>query len=145
MSLPEQIQKIKGFFSFYEAYLGTILHILLLLGIGSGGYYIGLESQKTGLLREDSGVTVFAPTSEALPTGRLNLNIDAESGTPPEGMAKEGRSTGTFVASSKGTKYHRIDCSSAKTIKEENRVYFDSEEAARKAGYGPAGNCPGLE
>lgn len=142
MSLPEQIQKIKGFFRFYDGYVGTTLHILLLLGIGFGGYFIGLESQKAGLHSQNPGIAVFAPASESLPMGRLA--VDGES-SALDVTAKEGRSAGAFVASSKGTKYHRIDCSGAKTIKEENRIYFDSPQAAQKAGYSPAGNCPGLE
>lgn len=42
---------------------------------------------------------------------------------------------GGFVASKQGKKYFPMDCGSAKTIKEENRVYFSSEEEAKQAGY----------
>ncbi|MFM2381669.1 MAG: hypothetical protein RLZZ76_436 [Candidatus Parcubacteria bacterium] len=49
-----------------------------------------------------------------------------------------------YVASKKGTKYHLLWCSGAKTIKEENKLYFGSKEEAEKAGYGPASNCKGI-
>ena len=49
-----------------------------------------------------------------------------------------------IVASKKGSKYHLEDCSGAKRIKEENKIWFNSEKEARKAGYEPAANCPGL-
>jgi len=45
------------------------------------------------------------------------------------------------VASSGGTKYHRLDCSGADSIKEDNKIYFNSIELAKAAGYTPAANC----
>ncbi|HYF29320.1 MAG TPA: Ada metal-binding domain-containing protein [Candidatus Paceibacterota bacterium] len=52
--------------------------------------------------------------------------------------------SGTYVASKSGTKYHLPSCSGAKRIKEENKVWFATKEAAEAAGYAPAANCPGL-
>lgn len=52
---------------------------------------------------------------------------------------------GKVVASSKSDKYHLPDCPGAKQISEQNKIWFDSIEAAEKAGYNPAGNCPGLQ
>lgn len=52
--------------------------------------------------------------------------------------------TGQYVASKSGTKYHLLTCSGAKQIKEENKIFFDSKEAAQKAGYTPAANCKGI-
>lgn len=51
---------------------------------------------------------------------------------------------GNFVASSKGSAYHLPNCPGAKHIREENRLWFETAEDARAAGYRPAGNCPGL-
>jgi len=45
------------------------------------------------------------------------------------------------VASSGGTKYHRLDCSGADSIQEDNKIYFDSIDLAQAAGYTPAANC----
>jgi len=52
---------------------------------------------------------------------------------------------GKLVASRKGSKYHYPWCSGARTMSETNKVWFGSEEAAKKAGYTPAGNCKGLK
>ena len=52
---------------------------------------------------------------------------------------------GEIVASRKGSKYHFPWCSGALTMKESNKIWFKSVEAARAAGYAPAGNCKGLE
>ena len=51
---------------------------------------------------------------------------------------------GLIVASRKGSTYHYPWCSGAGAIAEQNKVWFKSEEVARKAGYIPAKNCKGL-
>ncbi|MEK7069515.1 MAG: hypothetical protein AAB962_00465, partial [Patescibacteria group bacterium] len=50
-----------------------------------------------------------------------------------------------FVASRNGKKYYYAWCDSAKIIKEQNRVWFSTEEEGKKAGYEPAANCRGLK
>lgn len=52
---------------------------------------------------------------------------------------------GLVVASKNGSKYHYPWCVGAKSISEKNKIYFDSTEDARKAGYTPAKNCKGLK
>ncbi len=47
----------------------------------------------------------------------------------------EEKTTGKYIASKKGKKYHLTTSGTAKQIKEENKVYFDSQEEAEKAGY----------
>ncbi len=46
-----------------------------------------------------------------------------------------------FVASSRGTRYHHITCSSSKQIIQANRIYFNSIQEAQAAGFTPAKNC----
>lgn len=58
-----------------------------------------------------------------------------------QGVAAQG---GGYVASKNGSKYHLPWCAGAQAIKEENKVWFESKEAAEAAGYAPAGNCKGL-
>lgn len=52
---------------------------------------------------------------------------------------------GLIVASRTGSAYHFPWCAGAETIKEGNKVWFEDEEAARRAGYAPAKNCKGLK
>lgn len=49
------------------------------------------------------------------------------------------------VASKNGSVYHLPWCAGGQKIKEENKVWYNSPEAARAAGLRPAGNCKGLE
>ncbi len=50
-------------------------------------------------------------------------------------------SVGRIVASKKGTKYYSEFCESVEKIKQENRVYFDTEEQAVHAGYEKTTSC----
>lgn len=45
---------------------------------------------------------------------------------------------GAYVASASGTKYYFQVCPEVKRIKEENLVWFDSEEEAKESGYEPS-------
>ena len=55
-----------------------------------------------------------------------------------------GAAVGEYVASKGGTKYYLPTCGGAKNIKEENKIWFPTSQAAQSAGYAPAANCPGL-
>ena len=57
----------------------------------------------------------------------------------------ETQSAGMYVASKNGAKYHFPWCAGAKTISEANKIWFNTAEEARRAGYTPASNCKGLK
>lgn len=80
----------------------------------------------------------------ALPHMPEAVSIDDKQGTELFVSTEEAGQEGGFVASKNGTKYHLIECPGAKQIKEENKIYFSSEDEARNAGYAPAVNCPEL-
>jgi len=67
------------------------------------------------------------------------------SGSLKEITNENKNSGGMVVASKNGTKYHYPWCSGSKSINEANKVYFNSIEEAKKAGYEPASNCKGLK
>ena len=48
---------------------------------------------------------------------------------------------GVVVASVNSDKYHYERCVGAKSIKEENKIYFESAKIAIEAGFVLAGNC----
>jgi len=48
---------------------------------------------------------------------------------------------GEVVASVNSDKFHFLNCSGAKTIKKENKIYFKSAQEAISAGFILAGNC----
>jgi len=115
MNITESVGKFKGL-------LSPDLFILLVLILSSSiSFTFGYLAGKDGLKQE-----VFVDTSAAVYS------------------AEVGEGEKNFVASISGTKYHLPTCSSARTIKEENKVWFNTKEDAELAGYGPAGNCKGL-
>ncbi len=95
--------------------------------------------------------------------GKINslqkIPINITSGSPSQGQEaniystinnEEQATAGTtqnqvidrrVVVSKNSDKYHFTWCSGAKRIKEENKIWFENEAAAQKAGYTKAGNC----
>ena len=57
---------------------------------------------------------------------------------PRPGKAIEG----PIIGNKNSHKYHRPDCPSYTATAPKNRIIFENEEAAEKAGYELAGNCP---
>lgn len=66
--------------------------------------------------------------SFSVPVGSFFVNT--VSVVVPEGMA--------FVASKRGTKYHRVDSAAGSDIAPENRLYFRTESEAVSAGFSAA-------
>ena len=52
---------------------------------------------------------------------------------------------GEVVASKRGAMYYLPFCKAALRISDANKIYFESEEKARAAGYTPAQNCAGMK
>lgn len=71
-----------------------------------------------------------------------NVRINANDTNSIENRGVE-RIDFRVVASKKSTsgKYHFLWCPGAKQIKEENKIFFNSEKEAISAGYSLAGNC----
>lgn len=106
-----------------------IFVILVIIFVGFGGFGLG----RLSLIQEE----------------KTPVTIKSE--TPSQGgesdskkIADNDNIENRFIASSKGSKYHLPWCPGAERIKEENKIWFASEEDAQRAGYTPAGNCKGL-
>jgi len=79
---------------------------------------------------------VYTPTS---------ITISPPTAIPTTTVASASEAVdGQYVASKNGSKYHLLWCPGAKQMKEENKIFFASEDAAQAAGYTPAANCKGL-
>ena len=118
MNIPESWQKIKNGLEDQLSEWGTIAIVVL----------VGLSS--FGLGRLSAG-------EEARPVVSIrNAEFSAEALSMAPG--------GLIVASRSGSAYHYPWCPGAAAISQGNKVWFKSEEAARRAGYLPAKNCKGL-
>ena len=95
-----------------------------------------------GRLSAPQGEPVLIKGLEKASIEDIKFPPDEQGGT--EGDQEETDYKGKVVGSVNSDKYHLTDCPGAKQISEKNEIWFDSIEAAKKAGYKPAANCPGL-
>ena len=94
-------------------------------------------------------VIVFLVALASFGLGRLSALEDAQPpvaivqaaiDSKPRAMAQGG----LLVAARTGSAYYFPWCAGAAKINSANKVWFETEAAARKAGYVPAKNCKGL-
>lgn len=79
------------------------------------------------------------PPASTQPTPRLRPAGEATAGRrPPTTTSDNERLSGAFVASVNGKKYYRASCTEVRRIKEENKVWFDSEAEAKESGLEPS-------
>jgi hypothetical protein len=118
MSIPDQLKKINAWA------LGAVC-LILGMSLGFGSFKLSAFEGQKQAIRVDSSRVVTAEQ------GKIG---DSSAATT---QSKSQR----VVASKSGTKYHFLTCPGAKTIAEKNRKYFESPEAAQKAGFTLAANC----
>lgn len=104
-----------------------VLFVLVLVLLGVSSFGLGRLS---ALENQQSTVAVC-------PSQSLTSKAAAHQAQAPT-------TQGQYVASKNGSVYHYPWCSGAQRIKEENKVWFTTKNAAEGAGYRPAANCKGL-
>ena len=110
---------------------GELFVVLLIVLIGLMSFGLGRLS---ALEKERIPVRIIDPVAQRASVLEQNSN----------GNTSDTVSSGSFVGSKNGSKYHFPWCSGAQRIKEENKIWFSTKEEAERAGYTPAANCPGL-
>jgi len=118
-SIRKRLGEIKGFFVTLGSEWVVIFIVIL---VGFGGFALGRLSG-------------FQNVQNTIQTASVAQILDVP----------EKASGGQLVASKNGSKYHFPWCAGAGQIAERNKIWFDSVEEARQAGYAPASNCKGLE
>jgi len=98
-------------------------------------FFTGLSGFGLGRLSVD--LKPNSPLSVIQPIDDQNSDIDSSRATADTAVANDKK----IVASRNGTAYYYSWCSGAKRIKEENKIWFLTKEAAEKAGLKLAGNC----
>lgn len=133
------LEKLKSFVADDRFFMSAALVLVAALAFLLGRMSVGDVIEKRGF-------------SAAVPLAPVVMTYNSKAATTTETKAETVKKTAPvaaksevkYVASKSGSKYHHPDCSGAKRIKEENRVYFSSESEARAAGYAPAANCSQL-
>ena len=107
-----------------------IFTVLIVVLVGLGSFGLGRLSKQAineGLKVEYNGKLVEGEAAA----------IKSVAEAPIEPI----RTGGQFFASSKGSKYYPVGCAAGKSLKQENRIYFDTREAAETAGYQLSSSC----
>lgn len=125
-TILETLEKIKGYAPF-EIRRKMALYSLIIVTV-TAAFILGYAQ---GVAKSEDAVVIMQP---AMPT-QVPVQAQTETASP---------STGAYVASRNGSKYHLPWCSGAQRIKEENKIWFDSKEEAERRGFSPAKNCPGI-
>ncbi|OHA40530.1 MAG: hypothetical protein A3G59_02010 [Candidatus Taylorbacteria bacterium RIFCSPLOWO2_12_FULL_47_20] len=127
-------QKIKG--KTVELFRSREILVPLIIILTAGASFgIGRLSVNIG---ENPPVEIMDLTAGTIVSGNLNE-------TPGGNFIAPTGEGGKVVGSKNGNKYHFPWCSGALRISEQNKVWFDTADEARAAGYTPAANCKGLE
>jgi hypothetical protein len=108
----------------------TILVILVASASFGLGRLSGLETVKKAL-------EIDFPKGREAAVGAAFATTSAQLHIPQ-------KTSGKYVASKNGAKYHLTACASAKNISEKNKIWFDTKQEAEVAGYAPASNCKGI-
>lgn len=127
--IPKLINLCKRLFEWIktnnkELYLSVVIILVATISFGLGRLS-KIREEKTPITIEN-----VSPSAE-MTTNASNKNVT--------------ESPKIFVASRNGKKYYYAWCESANVIKEQNRIWFATKDAAEKAGYQPAANCKGLK
>ena len=112
-----------------DAVLVFVVCLLGILSFALGRLSVSGELGAPVVLYVPYGATASVPASMA-----------AEREVSPSIAEQESR----FVASKNGSVYHLPWCSGAQRINDENKVWYDTKDAAEAAGLRPAANCKGL-
>lgn len=111
---------------------------LILILVGSAGFGLGklssvekasAPSYTKSFTAQKAAVIESQPTKTVRTVAEKNLQASTSPSSQP------------IVASKNGTRYYFLNCSGAKRIKEENKIYFTTVDEATKAGYTLATNC----
>jgi len=118
------MEKIK---QFLEGEKGKdIIVVIIVILVGLASFELGRLSNKT----DNSGIKIEYPGGGSNQTASVISNV-----------SQNDNQNENFFASNRGTKYYSLGCSAGKTIKQENRIYFETREEAERAGYELSSSC----
>ena len=130
--LKEKIKQIAGVLGDPDIFTALVVILVAFLSFGLGRLSVS-ESKKPDIQIGE------IPAPEAGARGSAAAIVSMQKPSVPTGTTQ-----GQFVASKNGTKYYFPWCSGTTRIKEENKVWFQTVDEAKKAGYQPSSTCKGL-
>lgn len=145
-SIKEKATKIKGYLGAER--FGLTLLVLIVAG---ASFFTGRLSGVNQATQKTNADTPIVMTQKADKSNGASNESGSSSSTVVEapkdatlGSLSGATTTGAYVGSRRGERYHLPWCAGAKTISEENKIWFASKEEAEAKGYTPAANCKGI-
>ena len=140
MSIHDTLEKIKAFIQSEQG--KDILIVLVVILVGLGSFELGRLSKGN----DSSGIKIEYPTqsqeASAISSITTNYSNILQNDKIEKNSSLSAQAGGkNFFASNRGSKYYPLGCSAGKSLKQENRIYFATREAAEKAGYELSSSC----
>jgi len=133
VSIHNLMEKIKQFLEGEKGKDVLIVIVIVLVALGSFG--LGRLSKKP-----QNGGLQIEYTNQVI-NGGVNA-LSAQNQPKKEVLGVSTSNTiKTYFASSRGSKYYYLGCTGGKELKEENKIYFNSEQEAINAGYEKSVTC----
>ncbi len=134
------MEKIKAFVASDKG--KNILTVLIVVLVGLGSFELGRLSKEL----QSSGIKIEYPNQEANVLGAETEQVVTSPKETPWGKNNQSNQLPSaigkaYFASSRGSKYYSIGCSGGKTLKEENKIYFNTADEAERAGYELSSTC----
>ncbi|MFA5770860.1 MAG: hypothetical protein WC894_05205 [Patescibacteria group bacterium] len=132
-------EKIKSFVELVDR--KDIISVLIIIFVAFSSFGLGrlskIEESKEGIS------IIYPPNYEQMLTANVNqsLNAGAEKGSKVIGKTTSDESNQTILASKNGTKYYFTWCSGVSRIKEENKIWFATEQEAQMRGLTKSSTC----
>lgn len=135
-TIPQYIQKNKRLLGFLAR---TGITFLVVGSVGISAFYLGRI-----ITYERSQCPLAIDITQYTQSGTASKDVGSTATLiiePQKTGVSIGSGVGGVVVSKNGTKYHFPWCAGAGQIKEENKVWYKTEQDAISAGYSKAGNC----
>lgn len=143
-TIPELYEKGKVYRE--EILIGAIIFLVATASFGLGRLSVVSLREPVEIVYSDVPIAQtkadrVVPTDSGAP---LSTPATTQTASALLGVPTQGKEDSRVVASKNGSVYHFPWCAGALKMKEENKVWYVSPEAAKAAGLHPAANCKGL-
>jgi hypothetical protein len=126
-----------------DLFIALAVILVGLAGFGLGKLSALEKGREPVQIQRAQFIPVTSTTTSVISSAPKNILADVP--LSAAAMIAGENAKGLLVVSKGGKKYHFPWCAGAAQIADKNKIWFDSYEAAQKAGYTAASNCPGLK
>ena len=129
-----------------KLFLVAVIILIGLIGFGLGRLSSKYQTAKLNINSTISNATDLSKVVASDTVNKTDKSYTTDMANKATAAVSSVASGAVKIIGNKNSKiYHREDCPGALKMSESNKVFFNSIEEAKSAGYKPAGNCQGLQ